>query len=60
MLELSYEIETLQAEISDMVDVEKITTRTEADLRSIYPALDETTTVVELLTAIEEWETKTA
>jgi hypothetical protein len=60
MLELSHDIETLQAEISDMVDVEKITTRTEADLRSIYPALDETTTVVELLTAIEEWETKTA
>jgi len=58
MLELSHEIETLQAEISDMVDVEKITTRTEADLRAIYPALDETTTVAELLTAIEEWEAK--
>lgn len=57
MLELSYEIEQLQSEISNSVDLEKITTRTEAELREIYPALNESTTVAELIVAIEEWET---
>ena len=58
MLELAHQIEVLQNEIDDEVDLETITTKTEAQLKEIYPALNETTTVLELLVAIREWEDK--
>jgi len=55
-LELLEKIEELQADISASADLEKITSKTEAELRAIYPQLNESTTVVELLDAIEAYE----
>jgi len=57
-MEMSTEIETLTAEILSECDLEKITSKSMEEIMVIYPQYNESTTVLELLVAINEYEKK--